>query len=186
MTAPTLTGLAPSITFAENTVNTTPQVIDSDVTFSDAEGNFNGGALTVSGLLAEDRVSILSGAVISLVAGVVYYDADGVGGAAAVAIGTASGGVGATFTVTFNASATSAAIDANAILAGDQAFTFVSNFSGVAGQATLKFISGKSILQLDVDGDRKADLLVEINGNVTGTTGNLYTGGGDVNGGWVL
>ncbi len=78
------------------------------------------------------------------------------------------------------------AIDANAILAGDQAFTFVSNFSGVAGQATLKFISGKSVLQLDVDGDRKADLIVEINGNITGTTGNLYTGGRDVNGGWVL
>ena len=77
-------------------------------------------------------------------------------------------------------------IDANALLGGDQAFTFVSNFTGVAGQATLKFISGKSVLQLDVDGDRKADLLVEINGNVTGTTGNLYTGGGDVNGGWVL
>ncbi len=78
------------------------------------------------------------------------------------------------------------AIDANAILAGDQAFTFVGNFSGVAGQATLKFISGKSVLQLDVDGDGKADLLVEINGNIAGTTGNLYTGGGDVNGGWVL
>ncbi len=78
------------------------------------------------------------------------------------------------------------AIDANAILAGDQAFTFVSNFTGVAGQATLKFISGKSVLQLDVDGDSKADLLVEINGNITGTTTNLYTGGGDVNGGWVL
>jgi hypothetical protein len=27
---------------------------------------------------------------------------------------------------------------------------------------------------------------VEINGNIAGTTGNLYTGGGDVNGGWVL
>jgi Ca2+-binding RTX toxin-like protein len=77
-------------------------------------------------------------------------------------------------------------IDANAILAGDQAFTFVSNFTGVAGQATLKFISGRSVLQLDVDGDRKADLIVEINGNIAGTTGNLYTGGGDVNGGWVL
>ncbi len=77
-------------------------------------------------------------------------------------------------------------IDANALLAGDQAFTFVSNFSGVAGQATLKFISGKSVLQLDVDGDSKADLIVEINGNITGTTANLYTGGGDTNGGWVL
>ncbi len=77
-------------------------------------------------------------------------------------------------------------IDANAILDGDQAFTFVSNFTGLAGQATLKFISGKSVLQLDVDGDRKADLIVEINGNVTGTTTNLYTDAFDTDGGWVL
>ncbi|MBP7704470.1 MAG: calcium-binding protein [Caulobacter sp.] len=111
MTAPTLAGLdAP--TFAENTVNGAPQIIDSSVTFSDAEGNFNGGTLTVSGLLAEDTVSVASDSVISLVGGTVYYDADGAGGAAAVAIGVASGGAGATFTVTFNASATSVAVDA--------------------------------------------------------------------------
>jgi Ca2+-binding RTX toxin-like protein len=111
MTAPTLTGLD-GPTFAENTVNGAPQIIDSSVTFSDAEGNFNGGTLTVSGLLAEDTVSVASDSVISLVGGTVYYDADGAGGAAAVAIGVAAGGVGATFTVTFNASATSVAVDA--------------------------------------------------------------------------
>ncbi len=110
MPSPSLTGLnAP--TFNENTVNATAQVIDSDVTFTDADNDFNGGTLVVSGLLAEDTVSILSGSVISLSAGTVYYDADGVGGAAAVAIGTATGGVGAAFTVTFNAAATSTAID---------------------------------------------------------------------------
>ncbi len=111
MAAPTLSGLnAP--TFNENTVNATPQVIDSDVTFADADNDFNGGTLTVSGLLAEDTVSVLSGLTISLSGGVLYYDADGAGAGAAVAIGTTSGGAGATFTVTFNADATSVMIDA--------------------------------------------------------------------------
>ncbi len=112
MASPELTGLTSTVTFAENTVNATPQVIDSDVSFTDADNDYAGGTLVVSGLLAEDTVSILSGLTISLSAGVVYFDADGAGGAAAVAIGTASGGVGATFTVTFNASATSVMIDA--------------------------------------------------------------------------
>ena len=110
MTAPTLTGLdAP--TFAENLVNATPQVIDSDVTFTDPDNDFTGGTLTVSGLLAEDTVSILTGAVIYRVGADVFYDADGAGGAAGVIIGSAAGGAGATFTVTFNASATSAIVE---------------------------------------------------------------------------
>ena len=104
MTAPSLTGIAGQ-TFNENTVNATPQVIDSSVSFTDADNDYNGGTLTVSGLLAEDSVSILSGSVISLSGGVVYYDSDGAGGAAAVAIGSVSGGSGSTFTVTFNAAA---------------------------------------------------------------------------------
>ncbi len=78
------------------------------------------------------------------------------------------------------------AIDANTGLGGDQAFTFVSKFTGVAGQATLTFSGGVTALSLDVDGDGYADLRVEITGNVTATTTNLYTGGGDTNGGWVL
>ena len=105
---PALTGFAPSITFAENTVNATPQLLDGDVVFTDAQGDFNGGTLTLTGLLAEDRVSVrnegsgagqigLSGANVTF------------GG---VVIGTLAGGSGATLTITFNASATSAAIDA--------------------------------------------------------------------------
>lgn len=108
MPAPTLTGFAPSITFAENTVNATPQLLDSDVVFTDAEGDFNGGFLTLSGLRAEDRASVrnegagagqigLSGANVTF------------GG---VTIGTLAGGVGGTLTITFNASATTAALDA--------------------------------------------------------------------------
>ena len=108
----TLTGIATSATFAENAVNAASQLIDSDVTFVDGDSNYAGGTLTVAGLLAEDRVSIADGATISLVGGSVYYDADGAGGATAVAIGTASGGSGSTFTVTFNAAASSAAVDA--------------------------------------------------------------------------
>ena len=38
--------------FLENTVNATPQIIDADVTFTDADNNFDTGALTVTGLLA--------------------------------------------------------------------------------------------------------------------------------------
>jgi hypothetical protein len=55
---PTLTGLTTPVTFLENTVNAAPRIIAADVTFTDADNNFNGGALTVSGLLAQDTVAI--------------------------------------------------------------------------------------------------------------------------------
>jgi hypothetical protein len=107
--APTLTGFAPSITLLENAVNAAPVLLDADVTFSDADDNFSGGTLVMSGLLAEDVISIRnqgSGA------GQIGFN----GGTGAVAfggvvIGTATGGSGGTFTVTFNGSATSAAIE---------------------------------------------------------------------------
>jgi Ca2+-binding RTX toxin-like protein len=97
--------------FNENTVNSTPQVLAGAVTLTDSVNGWTGGTLTVSGLLAEDRVSIAGGAVIYLDGAIVMYDADGAGGAAAIAIGTAAGGVGGTFTVTFNAAASAAAIE---------------------------------------------------------------------------
>ena len=109
MTTPTITGLTTSVTFDENTVNATPQIIDSDVTVADSpDDNFDGGMLTVSGLLAEDTVSInnqgTGAGQIGFSGGNVTY-----GG---VTIGTATGGDGATLTVTFNANATTAAIEA--------------------------------------------------------------------------
>ena len=55
---PTLTGLTTPVTFLENTVNGAPQIIDADVTFTDADNNFDTGALTVTGLLAQDTVAI--------------------------------------------------------------------------------------------------------------------------------
>ena len=99
-TAPQLTGLDATVTFLENTVNATPQILDSNVTFTDPDNNFDTGTLTVTGLLAEDTVSIRdvgSGAgEIGFSAGTVSFEG--------TAIGTASGGAGATLTVTFNAS----------------------------------------------------------------------------------
>ncbi len=105
---PILTGFGPSVTFAENTVNATPQLLDADVTFTDSDGDYEGGFLTLTGLLTEDTVSVRnqgSGAgQIGLTGTSVTF-----GG---VIIGVLAGGAGATLTITFNASATSAAIDA--------------------------------------------------------------------------
>ena len=106
--APSLTGLAPSVTLLENAVNAAPQLLDADVTFTDQDDDFSGGTLVVSGLLAEDTVSIRnqgSGAgEIGLAGATVSF-----GG---VAIGTVAGGIGGTFTVTFNSNANSASIEA--------------------------------------------------------------------------
>ena len=106
--APSLTGLALSVTLLENAVNAAPQLLDADVTFTDQDDDFNGGTLVVSGLLAEDTVSIRnqgSGAgEIGLAGATVSF-----GG---VAIGTVAGGIGGTFIVTFNSSANSASIEA--------------------------------------------------------------------------
>jgi len=106
-TAPTLTGFGPSVTFLENTVNATPQILDGDVTFTDAEGNFNGGSLEVTGLLAEDFIGVNNegtGAGQIGVSGLnVTYEG--------VIIGTITDAVGV-FTVDLNSAATSEAVDA--------------------------------------------------------------------------
>lgn len=104
-TAPSLTNVGTPVAYTEQGAAI---FIDSAVTFVDAEGNFNGGTLVVSGVLADDVIGIfnqgngagqigVSGATLSY------------GG---VAIGTIAGGNGASLTVTFNASATSVAVDA--------------------------------------------------------------------------
>ncbi len=79
-------------------------------------------------------------------------------------------------------------IDANSLLADDQAFTFVAGFTKVAGQATLTYVAGTNIttLRVDINGDGKADFAIAITGDHTASGGNLYTGGGDTDGGWVL
>ncbi|MGH1579319.1 hypothetical protein, partial [Planktotalea sp.] len=106
---PTLANLASSVSFAENTVNETPQLLDMDVSFGHTSaGDFDGGSLSLTGLLAEDTVSVrdqgtgvgeigLSGADVTFEGTV---------------IGTLAGGAGTALTITFNAAATSASIDA--------------------------------------------------------------------------
>jgi hypothetical protein len=110
--APVLTGLGPAALVTEAGPAATPQILDAEVEFTDPEGNFNGGALTVSGLLAEDSVSVLqlgtdpgqfliveNGAIDRLL----YEGLD---------IGGISGGDGVTLSVTLDAGATVTAIDA--------------------------------------------------------------------------
>jgi Ca2+-binding RTX toxin-like protein len=102
----TLAGLNPSGSFAENGVNVAPQLLDANVAFS-ATGSLAGARLVVSGLLAEDRVSVLhqggGAGEIGVSGSTVSY-----GG---VVIGTATGGVGSNLTITFNSAVTAAAVD---------------------------------------------------------------------------
>jgi hypothetical protein len=106
--APTLNGLTTAVTFDENTVNATPQLIDADVTFTDPDNNFTGAALTVTGLLAEDTVAIRN---VGTAAGEIGVSGSSItfGG---VTIGSFTGGAGGILTVTFNAAATAAAVEA--------------------------------------------------------------------------
>lgn len=88
--------------------STTPQLIDSQVTFTSSE-NLTNGKLVVSGLLLEDRVSILnSGNNINQIGFDSKTGAVSFGG---VLIGSATGGIGNAFTVKFNENATSMAVD---------------------------------------------------------------------------
>ena len=136
---PTLTGLATTVTFGENTVNAAPQLIDGDVSFSDADDNLDGGTLVVSGLLAEDTVSINNE---GNGAGQIGFSGGNVSFGGTV-IGAATGGAGATLTVTFNASATSAAIEALI-----QNLTYANSSDIPTASRTL------SILVTDADGAR--------------------------------
>jgi uncharacterized protein (DUF2141 family) len=107
--APMLTNVTSPVTFLENTVNAAPQLLDANVTFTDGDNNFDGGTLTVSGLLAEDAVSIRNQ---GTGVGQIGISGSNVSFGGTV-IGTLAGGnAGTTLAVTFNASATAAAIDA--------------------------------------------------------------------------
>jgi serralysin len=61
-------------------------------------------------------------------------------------------------------------IDADSTQGGDQAFELVARLTGEAGQACLRWNGIREVTELraDVDGDRKPDLLVYIDGDVTG------------------
>lgn len=108
MARPTLSGFNPSVTFAENTVNATPQLLDADVTFTDAEGQFGGaGFLELSGGLSQDRLGIqnqgVSAGQIGVSGTAVTY-----GGVEIGQLVTSPGYL----VVSFNNAATSAAVDA--------------------------------------------------------------------------
>ena len=110
---PGLTGFGPSVEIEQAGPAAVPQILDSDVVFTDAENNFNSGTLVVSGLLAEDTVSVVS---LGFDPGQFFID--DVAGPSdnlyfeGVLIGVISGGTGSTLDVTFNANATANAIDA--------------------------------------------------------------------------
>lgn len=63
-------------------------------------------------------------------------------------------------------------IDADKKTDGDQAFTLVSSFGHHAGEAVLSFDveTGRTSLQLDVNGDAKADYVVLLDGDQSGFT----------------
>jgi len=114
---PILTGLTTPVTFLENAVNAAPQLIDAHVSFTAAGNptNFNGGTLTVTGLLPEDTVAIrnqgTSFSQIGISGSNVTFGPVVLGGGVTV-IGSFAGGDGSTLTVTFNANAFTAAIEA--------------------------------------------------------------------------
>src|SRR4051812_38875181 len=178
--APTLTGLTTPVTFLETTVNAAPEIIDADVTFTDPDNNFDGGTLTVAGLLAQDTVAIRNQGTgagqISVAGNDVTF-----GG---TVIGSFAGGAGSTLTVTFNAAATAAAIEAlienltyanssDAPTASRSLELKVSDAAGFAAIAPLAFaqqtgaanpfngvdvglVSAPSFADLDGDGDLDA------------------------------
>lgn len=106
--APALTGFAVNLTITEGDG---PVLLDADVTFTDAEGNFDGGYLEIIGGEAEDVVSIRDQ---GMDAGQIGYDADtGEVFYGGVLIGQAYGGCGcAPLAVDFNSDATAEAIEA--------------------------------------------------------------------------
>lgn len=65
------------------------------------------------------------------------------------------------------------AIDANGMIAGDQAFFLVDSFDRHAGEAKLSYDAGEDVtrLELDVDGDAKADALILLAGDQIGFSG---------------
>ncbi|MDB5692438.1 MAG: tandem-95 repeat protein, partial [Alphaproteobacteria bacterium] len=102
---PVLVDLAPSLTVAEHDA---PHLLDANVNFTDSEGNFDGGSLRLSGLLAEDRIAVRDQGAAPGRIGVSGSDIS-YGG---TIIGSLSGGAGTTLVVTFNGAASAAAVDA--------------------------------------------------------------------------
>ena len=109
MTAPILTDFSTSVTFAENTVNAAPQLIDSDVTLTSSSTDFDGGTLSLTGLVAEDTVSVRNQGTNTGEIGLSDFSVTYAG----TTIGTLAGGIaGSDLVITFNDAATAASIEA--------------------------------------------------------------------------
>jgi hypothetical protein len=145
----TLTGLGPSVTFAENTVNTAAQVLDSVVDFTDPIGSFNNSTLTVAGLLAEDVVSIRNQ---GSNPGEIGFDGDSLVSYGGTFIGTTSGGAGGSLVVNFNAAATEAAVDALI-----QNLTYFNNSDTPTASRTLK------VTVVDAEASSTGDIPITVN-----------------------
>lgn len=65
------------------------------------------------------------------------------------------------------------AVDADELQAGDQAFHKVGHFSGHAGELVLTYRAGEdlTLLRADTDGDGKADLIIQLDGDQSGFLG---------------
>ncbi|WP_417451007.1 VCBS domain-containing protein [Kordiimonas sp.] len=90
------------------TENASPTLLDTNVTFADDEQDFDGGTVVVSGLLAEDIVSINNA---GTGVGEIGFDGTNIT-YEGIIIGTAAGGEGASLTITLNASADNAGVEA--------------------------------------------------------------------------
>jgi len=107
--APTFTGLEPAVTYLENIVNSAGQLLDSAVSIGDVDGNFDGGTVTVSGLLAEDVIAVADS---GTGPGQIGFDTTtAIVTFAGSAIGTLARATGTT-TITLNATATPTATPA--------------------------------------------------------------------------
>lgn len=93
---PTLTNLDPGVLLTASDVST-PQVIDSDITLTDAEENWQGGVLTISGLRSNDVITIDNASGFTAGGNVLFY--------LGVPVGAVTSGSG-TFLITFSSAAT--------------------------------------------------------------------------------
>ncbi|WP_179228285.1 DUF4347 domain-containing protein [Leptolyngbya ohadii] len=110
--SPVLTGVVSALNLLENSINTNPVLLDSDVSLSDADSaDFNGGQLTISytsGGGSEDQLSIRTAGLVSNSGSLVQYNGVTIG-----SVNSTTNGVnGRNLVVTFNSSATPTAIEA--------------------------------------------------------------------------
>lgn len=174
---PALTGLN-ALTVTEGDA---AAFLDSDITFSDQEDNFNGSTLTISGVLGEDILTIAN---IGTGSGQIGVSGNTIsfGG---TSIGVFSGGNGTDLVITLNGNATSNALDAlleviqyqnnsdvptanrtftftlddedGAALTGESSVEFFDQRAGVQNPLNLNGSGDNTFTFVDIDGDGDQD-----------------------------